>query len=101
LFYLIIFLKYKGHEEYHVAHSFFFQSGSVYLLLFDCSKQDIIVENKLLNWFHFLQTQIGSKTRIIMVATKIDKLKIFFQSNLKKKLNEINIGKFFYKFFVF
>ena len=92
-------LKFKisGHEEYHVAHSFFFQSGSVYLLLFDCSKKDIIGENKLLYWFHFLQTQIGSKSPVILVATKIDLIK---KSNSKKedKVLKINNGNDLFSF---
>ena len=52
---------FAGHEEYHVAHSFFFSSGSVYLLLFDCSIEinELISKNKLLYWFHFIQSQIG------------------------------------------
>ena len=27
---------FAGHEEYHVAHSFFFSSSCIYLFLFDC-----------------------------------------------------------------
>ena len=82
-----------GHEEYHVAHSFFFQSGSVYLLLFDCSKPDIIGENKLLYWFHFLQTQIGPTSPVILVATKVDKLKAYTLLAFEKRLFQINQSK--------
>jgi hypothetical protein len=58
--------------------------------LFDCSKGDIIGENKLLYWFHFLQTQIGSKSPIIMVGTKIDKISIF--KSTEEKVLQINDG---------
>jgi GTPase SAR1 family protein len=81
----------KGHEEYHVSHSFFFQSGSVYLLLFDSSKQDIIRENKLLYWFHFLQTQIGYTCPVILIATKIDKIPFLKTKNSKAdQINQSN-----------
>ena len=75
-----------------MAHSFFFQSGSVYLLLFDCSKQDIIGENKLLYWFHFLQTQIGSTSPVILIATKVDQLskQSYLLSKFKERINNIN-----------
>ena len=43
--------------------------------MFDISKKDIIGDNKLLYWFHFLQTQVGSTSPILLVATKIDVLK--------------------------
>jgi hypothetical protein len=56
---LFSFLKIR----YHVAHSFFFSGGCVYILLFDISldSDKIISENKLLYWFHFLYTQIGEE----------------------------------------
>jgi len=58
---------FAGHEEYHIAHSFFFSEGCVYLLLFDCSFEldELISKNKLIYWIHFLQTQIGEKASFI------------------------------------
>eukprot|EP01091_Cochliopodium_minus_P008761 TRINITY_DN2038_c0_g2_i1.p1 TRINITY_DN2038_c0_g2~~TRINITY_DN2038_c0_g2_i1.p1 ORF type:complete len:804 (-),score=252.31 TRINITY_DN2038_c0_g2_i1:749-3160(-) len=90
------FWDFAGHEEYHVAHSFFFSKGCVYLLLFDCSLdlRNIINKNKLLYWFHFLQTQIGDAT-VILIATKLDLLFKNLQSEnkeetMKQRLNTIN-----------
>lgn len=67
---------FAGHEEYHAAHSFFFSSGCVYLILFDISFDplEIISKNKLLYWLHFLQTQVGTNSRFILVASKYDLL---------------------------
>jgi hypothetical protein len=44
------------------------------MLLFDCSLpiNEIIKKNKLLYWFHFLSSQIGSDTPVIIIATKLD-----------------------------
>ena len=56
---------FAGHEEYHVAHSFFFSGKCVYILLFDCSFEldEIIDKNKLLYWLHFLDTQVGNEAK--------------------------------------
>ena len=92
-----------GHEEYHIAHSFFFSGGCVYLLLFDCSfeLEELISKNKLIYWLHFLQTQIGKEASFILIGTKLDVLENKFKSYLgfinQQKLNErlieINDGK--------
>ena len=90
---------FAGHEEYHVSHSSFFRSGAVYLLLFDYSVdlEEIISKNKLLYWFHFLQTQVGKNSPVILIATKVDILqdKFFFKKEKKTKssLKSINTGK--------
>ena len=76
------------------------------MLLFDLSKESIIFDNKLLYWFHFLQTQILEST-IIMIGTKTDKLEKKISSSkfrkdyqkLNEKLSEINQGKLVFKFF--
>ena len=75
---------FAGHEEYHVAHSFFFSSGSVYLLLFDYSIEinELISKNKLLYWFHFIQSQIGINSSIILIATKLDLLQYKFKKGM-------------------
>eukprot|EP01091_Cochliopodium_minus_P008760 TRINITY_DN2038_c0_g1_i1.p1 TRINITY_DN2038_c0_g1~~TRINITY_DN2038_c0_g1_i1.p1 ORF type:complete len:1330 (-),score=374.41 TRINITY_DN2038_c0_g1_i1:37-3537(-) len=79
---LLSIWDFAGHEEYHVAHSFFFSSGCVYLLLFDCSKEidKIISDNKLLYWFHFLQTQVKNQNTILLIATKFDELLMKFST---------------------
>ena len=99
---------FSGHEEYHVAHSFFFSSGSVYILLFDCSLplNKLVQDNKLLYWFHFLQTQAGRDASVILIGTKLDLLQKefwFFDRDLKTKerLQEISIGNIFQIFFFF
>lgn len=48
-----------------LAHSFFFSGGCVYILLFDISldPERIIEDNKLLYWFHFLHTQVGTDAK--------------------------------------
>ena len=61
------------------------------MLLFDCSKEDIVGQNKLLYWFHFLQTQVGPKSPVILVATKIDKISFFH--SLSSKIQETNQSK--------
>ena len=88
---------FAGHEEYHVAHSFFFASGCVYLLLFDLSKDvhRVVSENKLLYWLHFLETQIGRDTKVVLLGTKLDLLEQKFgfferESKTKQRLEQIN-----------
>ena len=78
---------FAGHEEYHIAHSYFFNSASVYLIFFDCSVdlKDIIHQNKLLYWFHFINTQVGRGTSIILIATKLDLLEKQFEKREKEK----------------
>jgi hypothetical protein len=85
----------QGHEEYHMAHSFFFSSGCVYMLLFDCSLEveEIVKENNLLYWFHFLQTQIGDKSPVIIIATKFDVLWNKFSFNHSYFDNSLNLEK--------
>ena len=84
----------KGHEEYHISHSFFFTSGCIYLLIFDCSLdfEEIVPKNKILYWLNFVESQIGSKTSVILVATKSDLIK---KSPEEKKVHfeKINKGK--------
>ena len=92
----------SGHEEYHLAHSFFFASNCVYMVLFDCSLdvKDIIPKNKLTYWLHFLQTRLDNIPPVILVANKYDLLeKIITNENYKfskekmdKRLEEINLG---------
>eukprot|EP01091_Cochliopodium_minus_P011605 TRINITY_DN3333_c0_g1_i1.p1 TRINITY_DN3333_c0_g1~~TRINITY_DN3333_c0_g1_i1.p1 ORF type:complete len:825 (-),score=271.19 TRINITY_DN3333_c0_g1_i1:1543-4017(-) len=110
------FWDFAGHEEYHIAHSFFFTSGCVYFLLFDCSLEleNILIENKLLYWLYFIQTQIGKNTTVILVATKLDELEKKFEgerkhlqvkerllqidTKIKKTLQENKIELKFHKF---
>lgn len=115
---------FAGHEEYHVGHrqvsipkthhffftysyfsgkcSFFFSSASIYLLLFDLSVDidHLISANKLLYWFFFLQTQVGSTAPIILLGTKFDMIEKNLENVEQKKkenliqrrLIEINEG---------
>ena len=88
---------FAGHEEYHVAHSFFFSAGSVYLLLFDCSvdMDKMVTKNKLLYWLNFLQTQVGENARVILLATKYDLMRMEYGTVLdiyaRERLRYINI----------
>ena len=72
-------------------------------MLFDCSLEvdKIINENKLLYWFHFLQSQVNPDNSVILVGTKMDQLgKIQKdQKLLEKRLQEINEGKKKKKFY--
>ena len=62
------------------------------MLLFDCSLEldQIFSKNKLLYWFHFLQTQIG-EANVILIATKIDILQKKLQNQqIEYRLEKIN-----------
>jgi hypothetical protein len=69
-----------------VAHSFFFTDGSLYLVLFDCSIEldDIVNENKLIYWLNFLESQIESKNKILLIGTKVDILEKQYTSRFGK-----------------
>ena len=86
-------------EEYHIAHSLFFANSCIYILLFDCSieLEKIVTQNKLLYWFHFLQTlcNVGKDSPIILVGTKVDVLEQNFgfferEAKVKQRMCEIN-----------
>ena len=102
ILFICLFVIKIGHEEYHIAHSFFFSGGCVYLLLFDCSfeLEELISKNKLVYWLHFLQTQIGKEASFILIGTKLDvlenkfkKLGFLNQQKLNERLIEINNRK--------
>ena len=99
LFYFILnifiyfYYSISGHDEYHVAHSFFFGGGCVYLLLFNCSydqNSEIIEKNKLVYWLHFLQTQVGNSASFILIGTKLDILENQHKRNKQKRISQIN-----------
>lgn len=105
VFFLSFFLSFishflKGHEEYHISHSFFFTEGCVYCLLFDCSikTENIIKDNKILYWLNFIETQVGEKTKVILIATKVDilekKFNFFFrESETREAFSQIHESK--------
>jgi hypothetical protein len=47
----------------------------------------IISENKLLYWFHFLQSQVGEKSPVILIATKLD----LYYKREKEKKNKVDL----------
>lgn len=67
--------------------------------MFDCSLplDKVESENKLLYWFHFIQSQIGTNTPVILIATKIDLLceKIF--ENMTSEIKNVDIFKDVYQ----
>ena len=73
------------------------------MILFDLSLEldEIIQNNKLVYWFHFLQTQVGNDARYILIGTKSDVLQNKLSNSflgvdpkkLNERFNEINQSK--------
>ena len=94
---------FNGSSDFLHLQYYFYTEKSVYYIVFDCSKDISHIYNTIHFWIHRIHCQIQD-CLIVLIGTKYDllreqfqNLKIFFnESNISKRLLEINESNFFF-----